>query len=155
MELGALICTPRSPSCIACPVQSLCVANKVNLQDKIPNLGKRAATTERQFIAFVIERNGKFLVRQRPAGVVNAHLWEFPNVEVLGAPSSRRQVAKTARMQHASETLALPANQFRFTATNPLCSIKHSITRSRITLEAWRAGLTSANGAPVSNPACF
>ena len=36
----------------------------------------------RRFIAFVVERNGKFLVRQRPAGVVNAHLWEFPNVEI-------------------------------------------------------------------------
>jgi A/G-specific adenine glycosylase len=139
MELGALICTPRSPACPACPVQKLCVAKKESLQNQLPNLGKREAATERRFHAFVVERNGKYLVRQRPAGVVNAHLWEFPNVEVPGAPSSRRRVPESIAKQNASETLALPANNFRPTTTKPLCTIKHSITRYRITLEAWRA----------------
>jgi len=153
MELGALLCTPRSPNCPACPVKNLCVAQKENLQERLPNLGKRATTTARRFIAFIVERNGKFLVRQRPAGVVNAHLWEFPNVEALGAPSSRRRVSPATVKQHASETLVLPAKQFRLTTDKPLCVIKHSITRYRITLEAWRANLTSANGTPVSDSA--
>ncbi len=153
MELGALICTPRSPQCLICPVRNRCVARKENLQEQLPNLGKRAAATERRFIAFIVEHDGKFLVRQRPAGVVNAHLWEFPNMEALGAPSSRRRVSAATVKQHASETLALPANQFRFTADRPLCVIKHSITRYRITLEAWRAELAAASGAPVSDPA--
>ena len=52
--------------------------------EELPNLGKRETATARRFIAFVIERDGKFLVRQRPAGIVNAHLWEFPNVEING-----------------------------------------------------------------------
>lgn len=153
MELGALICTPRSPNCASCPVQKLCVAHQENLQDQLPNLGKRGATTERRFLTFIVERDGKFLVRQRPAGVVNAHLWEFPNVEVLGAPSSRRPVASSQVRPHASETLALPANQFHLTAAKPFCTIKHSITRYRITLEAWRAEIADPNGAPVSDPA--
>lgn len=128
MELGALICTPRSPQCNICPVQKLCIARNDNLQDQLPNLGKRATATERRFIAFVVERDGKFLVRQRPTGVVNAHLWEFPNVEVQAKAS-----------QH-SASLELG---FRITATKPLRTIKHSITRYRITLEAWRAELAS------------
>jgi A/G-specific adenine glycosylase len=153
MELGALVCTPRSPNCAACPVQKLCVALKENLQDQLPNLAKRETATERRFLAFVVERDGKFLVRQRPAGVVNAHLWEFPNVEAPGAPSSRRRVTGPTTKQHAGETLALPANGLCLTTTKPLCTIKHSITRYRITLEAWRAELVSGNGAPVSDPA--
>ena len=32
----------------------------------------------RRFTAFVLERGGKFLVRQRPASVVNAHCGNFP-----------------------------------------------------------------------------
>ena len=126
MELGALICTPRSPNCPACPVQKLCVAYKENLQEQLPNLAKREAATERHFLAFVVERDGKFLVRQRPAGVVNAHLWEFPNVEVEAQRSSAAHISS-----------------FRITSAKPLCSIKHSITRYRITLEAWRAELAA------------
>ena len=90
MELGALVCTPRNPQCEICPVKKLCVAFREGRIGELPNLGKREAATARRFVAFVVERNGRFLVRQRPAGVVNAHLWEFPNVEI-GARLSEPQ----------------------------------------------------------------
>ncbi len=156
MELGALICTPRSPNCPACPVQKLCVAHKENLQDQLPNLGKRETATERRFLAFVVEHDGKFLVRRRPAGVVNAHLWEFPNVEVGAAGKARHSVrAATSQTQTGAQGTDAPDQQkdFRITSEKPLCTIKHSITRYRITLEAWRAELAAANGAPASDPA--
>jgi A/G-specific adenine glycosylase len=124
MELGALICTPRQPQCEACPISKLCVARKKNCVEALPNLGERAKATERRFIAFVVEQRGKFLVRQRPEGIVNGHLWEFPNVETgiggteLGKSSWPFEIAKNSQ---------------------PLCRIKHSITRYRISLEAFRA----------------
>jgi adenine-specific DNA glycosylase len=130
MELGALLCTPRSPNCPACPVQKLCIARKEHLHSQLPNLGKRAAATERRFLAFVVERNGRFIVHQRPAGAVNAHLWEFPNVEVG---------ARVCDPQHA----AAKELGFKVKAPKSLHTIKHSITRYRITLEAWRAELAS------------
>ena len=126
MELGALVCTPRSPKCDVCPINKLCVAQKEGLQEQIPNLSKREAATARRFIAFVVQRDGKYLVRQRPASVVNAHLWEFPNIE-----------ATTARQKSAAP--------FEVFSAKPLCTIKHSITRYRITLEAWRAKLDEAS----------
>ena len=84
MELGALVCTPRNPQCPICPVKKLCVAFKENRMEELPNLGKREQQRRGVLSAFVVERDGKFLVRQRPEDVVNAHLWEFPNVEVNG-----------------------------------------------------------------------
>lgn len=126
MELGALICTPRSPNCAVCPVQKLCVAKKESLQNQLPNLGKREAATERRFLAFVVKRDGKLLVHQRPAGIVNAHLWEFPNIEV-----GEKSLQKTAAPYQQ--------NDFRITSAAPLRVVKHSITRYRITLEAWAA----------------
>lgn len=156
MELGALICTPRSPNCAACPVQKLCVAQKENLQDQLPHLAKRVAATERHFVAFVVERGGKFLVCQRPAGVVNAHLWEFPNVEVGAAGKARHSVRAAApQMPNGAQRTDAPyqQNDFRITSEKPLRVVKHSITRYRITLEAWHAELATANGAPVSDPA--
>lgn len=144
MELGALICTPRSPQCDNCPVNKLCVARTKDLQAHLPNLGKREIATARRFVAFIVERNGKFLVRQRPERVVNAQLWEFPNVEVPGAPSPRQRVSKAKPEQPASEPPALPGCDFRLTSAKSLCTIQHTITRYRITLEAYRAELTDS-----------
>jgi A/G-specific adenine glycosylase len=135
MELGALVCTPRNPQCQVCPVKKLCAAFRTNRVEELPNLGKREKTTARRFAAFVVERNGRFLIRQRPTGVVNAHLWEFPNVEVNGANFSPKQMFKSS---------------FGFTPPELplLATVKHSITRYRITLEAFHANLggTSSKG---------
>lgn len=122
MELGALICTPRSPNCAACPVRKLCVARRENLQDQLPNLGKRTAATARHFLAFVAEYRGRFLVRQRPSDVVNAHLWEFPNVETNGEANPAKVFESVFKIKPAT--------------LEKLCTVKHSITRYRITLEA-------------------
>jgi A/G-specific adenine glycosylase len=125
MELGALVCTPRNPQCRICPVKKLCVAFRDNRVEELPNPGKRETATARRFVAFVVERNGKFLVRQRPAGVVNAHLWEFPNVEV----SNGKSIPKLA----AKEIFGVVPSRIE-----PLSTVKHSITRYRITLEGYR-----------------
>jgi len=136
MELGALICTPRNPQCLICPVKKLCVAFKENRTAELPNLGKREAATARRFVAFVVEHGGKFLVRQRPAQVVNAHLWEFPNVEV--------GVRLCEPQEFWAEFAALPANDPRSENLERLCIVKHSITRYRITLEAFFVQLKNA-----------
>lgn len=143
MELGALICTPRSPNCTACPVQKLCVAHKENLQDQLPKLAKRETATERRFLAFVVERDGRFLVRQRPAGVVNAHLWEFPNIEAETDTGRERHSVRAvaSQMPNGAQRTDAPyqKSSFHIRSEKPLCVIKHSITRYRITLEAWIA----------------
>jgi A/G-specific adenine glycosylase len=125
MELGALVCTPRTPECQRCPVKHLCFARRENRVLEFPNPGERVVATPRRFMAFAVEQNGRFLVRQRPAGVVNAHLWEFPNVELNG-DSDPRTAARKA--------LGFVPKDFR-----SLCRIKHSITRYRITLDVVRA----------------
>jgi len=133
MELGATVCTPRNPQCLICPVQKLCVAFKNGRTEELPNLGKRDAATARRFMAFAVEHQGKFLVRQRPAGVVNAHLWEFPNVEVGTRTSEPQEVF--------GELDALRAADPHAVKPRPLCTVKHSITRYRITLEAFQVKL--------------
>ena len=123
MELGALVCTPRQPQCEICPANRLCIARREDRVSELPNLGKRKAATARRFIALAVECDGKLLVHQRPEGTVNAHLWEFPNWEVEKQP-----VAATAL---AKKILGLAPASLK-----PLATIKHSITRYRITVEA-------------------
>src|SRR5262249_9351555 len=92
-----------------------------------PNLAKRPQPTSRRFAAFIVERQGKYFVQQRPASVVNAHLWEFPNAELNGRADERSA---------AQATLGFIPNSIQRLGT-----IKHSITRYRITLEALRVGM--------------
>ena len=170
MELGALVCTPRNPRCLVCPAKRLCVAFRENCVEELPSRGKRVTATARRFVAFVVERNGRFLVRQRPAGMVNAHLWEFPNVEVAagirpavepgvspgGKNAGNIKSVKISRKipgckkppsmvggTPAATALARAAKNLGFEIRNArhLCTVKHSITRYRITLEAFLVNL--------------
>jgi len=167
MELGALVCTPRNPQCRICPAKKLCIAFRESRVEKLPNPGRRETATARRFIAFVVEREGKFLVRQRPVGVVNAHLWEFPNVEVAagilpavepGVPPDGKNARNfkpvkisrkfpggkmppsTAGGMPATTALALAAKilGFEIRSAKHFSTVKHSITRYRITLEVFR-----------------
>ena len=136
MELGATVCTPRQPRCDLCPVAADCFARKNGCVDSLPNLGKRMQTTRRRFAACVVEQNGSFLVRQRPTGAVNAHLWEFPNVEVP-LRCSRDNARKHLEAELGCALIDL----------KPLTTVKHTITRYRITLDAFAGTLSGARPA--------
>ena len=137
MELGAVICTARRPKCPLCPLRKQCVAFRENRTEQLPNPGQRIPSTRRRFVAFVIERNGRFLVRQRPSGVVNARLWEFPCAEVDERPDGRR----IAEGLFGSSPSAL----------QPLHQVRHTITRYRITMEVFRAAFTDGMPAVIQN----
>jgi A/G-specific adenine glycosylase len=126
MEFGALVCTPKLPRCGECPLRSECQAFAQNRVEELPKVAVRAKTTPRDFIAFAIEWKGRWLLRQRPAGTVNAHLWEFPNFE---ANQSGSTPAKVFRRQFGVRPDGL----------KPLEVIRHSITRYRMTLRPFRA----------------
>lgn len=128
MELGALVCTPRQPQCATCPVRERCVARRTGRVEQLPNLSARPSATARTFVAFAAEHRGRWLVRQRPAGGVNAHLWEFPNVETTGEESETHAAARELLGVEPAQLVPLPV-------------VRHSITRYRITLQGYRVRL--------------
>ena len=125
MELGAVMCTPRHPRCPACPLKRYCTAFRDPAQHAATSQKKRARPTRKHLVAFVAERNGRFLVQQRPAKVVNGQLWEFPNAEA-GAGSAACQRAMRGLFG------------LRGQKVERLLSVKHSITRYRVTLDVYR-----------------
>ena len=133
MELGAILCTPRSPDCAACPVAKDCTARHEHRVDEIPHPKQRAAITARRFLAFIIEHDGKFLVQQRAADIVNAHLWEFPNCEARAKDS----VAAVTRKHFGAQPKSV----------EKVFVVKHSITRYRLTTEAYHVSFEGTNNA--------
>lgn len=121
MELGATICRPAEAACHICPLGRACLARKHREITQLPNTDARPRTIARYFTAFVIKRGHRYLVQRRPSGVVNGQLWEFPNTEVHD---------DDGRVTFARQLLGI--DHIRF---DPLCVIKHTITRYRIRLD--------------------
>lgn len=148
MELGAMVCTPRSPNCAACPLHGACVAFQIGRPEAFP-VRRRAVRAERKrLFVLVLARRGRFLARQRPSGGVNAQLWEFPNAELAdektaGAPP----LAAVERALWNGGSMDAPARRANLAPPlrlMPLVTLRHTITRYRMTLEVYRAEATSA-----------
>ncbi len=82
MELGATICTPRSPSCLICPLAGTCRALAQALVEELPVKSKRKAIPEYPVEVAWIEDDGRVLVQQRGSTGMLAGLWEFPGGRV-------------------------------------------------------------------------
>ncbi|WML43065.1 A/G-specific adenine glycosylase [Neobacillus sp. PS3-40] len=83
MELGALICTPTSPSCLLCPVREHCQAFSEGVQTELPIKSKKTKQRNVQLISIIAtNEQGKILIHKRPNKGLLANLWEFPNIEI-------------------------------------------------------------------------
>ena len=80
MELGATVCTPRSPQCLICPVREHCEAFAAGVQERIPAPRKAKAAPLLKRATFCIRRGDRWLIEQRPAKGRWAGMWQFVTV---------------------------------------------------------------------------
>lgn len=67
MDLGATICTPRSPSCGTCPVSRDCLAREQGIAADLPRKAAKKAKPTRHAVFFWISRgDGAVLFQRRP-----------------------------------------------------------------------------------------
>jgi len=127
MDLGATICTPRSPACSLCPLNADCLAFKTGIAATLPRRAAKPARPERAGAAFVlISDRGNVLVRRRPPKGLLGGMLELPS-SPWGAPPERP-------LDHAPQT----ARWARATG-----QVEHVFTHFRLTLDVY-----AARGAP-------
>ncbi|MFQ9424872.1 MAG: NUDIX domain-containing protein, partial [Christensenellaceae bacterium] len=83
MELGALVCTPRSPSCAKCPLNGLCRAAAHGTQTRYPVLPEKKEKRKERVFVFLLETPRGIAVRRRETGVLKG-MDEFPSHVVKG-----------------------------------------------------------------------
>lgn len=94
MELGALICIPRSPRCERCPVAVHCRARAAGIQSELPVKTKaKQGRIEQRAIALIGKSDGTWLIRRRPETGLLANLWEFPHVEYMNEKHAREELS--------------------------------------------------------------
>lgn len=131
MELGSLVCKPANPLCGECPVASLCAAKQSGAQEAIPKSSKKIKFTEVSEAAVLVRKGGKVLVRQCGDDERWAGLWDFPRFEI----------ESEGPLFVADELIAKVHEQTGITIKPGalLKTIKHGVTRYRITLDCYAA----------------
>lgn len=123
MDLGATVCVPRKPLCEDCPLNELCQARRLGLEQQLPLAQPRKKVPLRRQVALLIERQGRYLVRRRPANGFLGGLWEFPAGELHAA-------------ELATDKLALLMTDYGVSGEiRPLGSIKHVYSHFRLELQ--------------------
>lgn len=80
MDLGATICTPKSPACALCPWMAACRARAEGLQDTLPRKAPKAEGELRRGAAFVAWRaDDAVLLRTRAASGLLGGMAEPPS----------------------------------------------------------------------------
>jgi A/G-specific adenine glycosylase len=141
MELGSEICTPKSPACDRCPVAHLCKARQLDAVDKIPRPAKRTNFEDVTELAVVIRHGDKVLLRHCQPGERWAGLWDFPRFAVAsGQMNGQLKRSIVAGTRQITGLEIEPGDK--------LVTIKHGVTRFRITLHCYHALPKSGRRAP-------
>ena len=126
MELGATVCTPRTPRCENCPLASLCLSRADGQVASRPVLGAKAAPKRQRVQSIVAVRgsDGGVLLARRRSDRRFGGLWEPPSID--GPARLRVRLAGW-----------LPIGKIRRVGT-----VEHSLSHRLLTVDVMRAELT-------------
>lgn len=133
MDLGAVVCLPKSPRCPECPVSACCESFGKGLQGEIPPRASRKAVPHRDIVAALFRRDGgRYYVRRRPPEGLLGGLWAFPSGRRLPGESPEAALRRAVReklgvgivIQRTMGTVSHAYSHYRITLHGFLCSSK-------------------------------
>ncbi len=81
IELGALVCKPKKPECVMCPVKAFCRAYSEGIVDELPVKAKKKKQRSYHLPVALIEEEGRILFIKRDGKGLLSNLWGLPIVE--------------------------------------------------------------------------
>ncbi|PPD44973.1 MAG: A/G-specific adenine glycosylase [Methylocystis sp.] len=129
MDLGATVCTPRTPDCGACPLASGCVAFRAGAAERFPVKEKKADRPKRRGAIFILQRGAQTLVTRRPPKGLFGGMSAFPATPLTRdvAPEEWLRFAPCeAQWRALPEPVAHVFTHFALTATVFIAQTKAS-----------------------------
>ena len=124
MEFGALHCTPKSPNCLHCPVQTHCLAfERQTVMQRPVKLAKTKVTT-RYFNYLVMRTGDKIYLHKRCGNDIWRNLYDFPCIESEKPVSAENVIGSEAFLQIV--------NNAHFTITRVSPVYTHKLTHRTI-----------------------
>jgi A/G-specific adenine glycosylase len=130
MELGATVCTPRSPQCLLCPVRAHCRAQALGKQAEIPAPRKKVEQPTSQWLALAATHRGRLLLVRRPAEGLLGDLWCLPLVEAEGNTAALEREAITAGFTTPVQWAAAPLPAVRHVFTHRIWDLHPLLGRA-------------------------
>ncbi len=96
MDLGATVCTPKSPKCGACPWMRVCAAHASGRPETYPRRLAKAARPKRYGAVFRIERDGALWLVRRPDKGLLGGMAALPTTEWRARKWTRADAVKNA-----------------------------------------------------------
>ncbi len=139
-DLGATICTPRSPACGICPWQGPCAARAAGVAPDLPRKAPKRARPLRHGAHFLLRDGaGRVLLRRRPPkGLLGGML------EVPGTPWRDMPWGEAEALPHAP--LALPWRRLPGLARHGFTHFELEMVLFAATLPRGRTGRRRASG---------
>lgn len=129
MELGALICTAKSPQCGQCPLFDSCQARAAGTAESLPNRGPKQVKERIQVAIAIIEDGDKVFIQKRPSKGLMGGLWEFP-----GGKVDKDETIEDALRREIQEEMGIVLRDVR-----EFKQIKHVYTRFKVELHCYLA----------------
>lgn len=130
MELGAIICRPKNPSCPDCPFNDFCLSYKKGVQETIPALKKKDYKKIHAVLA-IIQKRKKVLIQKRPSTGLMSGLFEFPSFEKKRGETSDEAIERGIERELGNEILK---KEF-------LGKVDHAYTSYRVSLDVYSLSL--------------
>lgn len=151
MELGALICTPKSPACLVCPLREACRAHAAGRAAALPIKTPKKKPTAVTHTVLAVHRRGRYLFEQRPATGLWSNMWQLPTLETAGDPAEHLR-------QRFGLTITPPEPRHRFTHQTTHRTIQFDLVhcnaaagRLKPKTGQWRS-LAHLDDLPLPNP---
>jgi A/G-specific adenine glycosylase len=100
MELGAVVCVPREPRCLLCPLRDDCAARREGRERSLPVITEKAVRPRVREIAAVLHLEGaagtgarSVLLARCAADGLFAGMWEPPRVTTTDVHAARASLA--------------------------------------------------------------
>jgi A/G-specific adenine glycosylase len=148
MDLGAGLCSRNKPSCDACPLADLCVANLTQRQSELPTRKPKKVVPIRAAIFLLTRHQDKVLLERRaPVGIWGG-LWCLPQLD--GVPHSLNQVQG---FEHAFTHFKMNASVFESASAEKksLSSVNLSTTEKTQTFFTLEEALLLGLPSPIRN----
>jgi A/G-specific adenine glycosylase len=144
IELGALVCTPRAPRCLVCPLTTLCAARRLGLQDSLPLVARRPPALAVSEACALVVQNDRLLILQRNEGGLWAGFWEFPTINLEGADPAGRSFGHRVSLAEGIKRLT----GIRAAVGPEIKTLTYSVTKHRVCLSVHRARALSGKLKP-------
>jgi A/G-specific adenine glycosylase len=144
MELGATLCTPKSPQCLLCPVAQFCEGRRLGIAESLPEKRKKPATVEVTLAAAVfVDGNGQTLLLPPPKNTKEkapadhvptlvSKMWHFPTLSLTGEPAGKLSAFLRKLMPGVQD------RKWRFVSAG---KVRHAVTYRAITVSPFLIGV--------------